>query len=174
MLMALRTARTFLRARKADPVRPHETVHTPFRVAVADLDAAMHMNNGRYLTILDLGRFELFVRTGLWQVLRRHRWQTVVVVQTATYHRSLRHRQQFDVATRLLGTDARNLYVEQHVTVDGASSARAVIGLRLLDRDGRSVPPDTVAQTFPALTDLPDLPDWVHDWAQNVRAAHAS
>ena len=36
-----------------------------FRVWPTDLDVNFHMNNGRYLTIMDLGRVDLMLRTGL-------------------------------------------------------------------------------------------------------------
>ena len=34
-----------------------------------DLDTNLHMNNGRYLTLMDLGRLDLFVRSGLLAAL---------------------------------------------------------------------------------------------------------
>ena len=42
-----------------------ETSHLRFHVWPNDLDFNMHMNNGRYLTVMDLGRFDLMIRTGL-------------------------------------------------------------------------------------------------------------
>ena len=33
----------------------------------ADLDVQRHMNNGRYLTLMDLGRMDLMLRSGFWK-----------------------------------------------------------------------------------------------------------
>ena len=41
------------------------------RVWPNDLDLNVHMNNGRYLTIMDLGRLDLVLRTGLLKVMIR-------------------------------------------------------------------------------------------------------
>ena len=36
------------------------------------------MNNGRYLTLMDLGRADLVIRSGLWRAVLRHGWAPVV------------------------------------------------------------------------------------------------
>jgi acyl-ACP thioesterase len=38
-----------------------------FRVLPNDLDTNLHMNNGRYLTIMDLGRTDAILRSGLFR-----------------------------------------------------------------------------------------------------------
>ena len=44
------------------------------RVWPNDLDTNAHMNNGRYLTLMDLGRFDLMTQCGLVGVVLRQRW----------------------------------------------------------------------------------------------------
>ncbi len=39
-----------------------------------DLDFNLHMTNGRYLTIADLSRIDLFLRTGLAKVMIKEKW----------------------------------------------------------------------------------------------------
>ena len=46
---------------KIDPVA--ETSHLRFRVWPHDLDTSMHLNNGRYWTLMDLGRADLMLRS---------------------------------------------------------------------------------------------------------------
>ena len=43
-----------------------------------DLDIYGHMNNGRYLTLMDLGRMDLIVRTGLGKTAGQNRWKPLV------------------------------------------------------------------------------------------------
>ncbi len=40
-----------------------------FRVLPTDLDVLGHMNNGVYLSIMDLGRMDLLQRSGIWSRL---------------------------------------------------------------------------------------------------------
>ena len=44
------------------------------RVWPNDLDSNLHMTNSRYLLAMDVGRWDLVVRTGFWRVLWRRRW----------------------------------------------------------------------------------------------------
>ncbi|KAG1647619.1 hypothetical protein GQR58_030448 [Nymphon striatum] len=38
-------------------------------VLPTDLDIAVHMNNGRYLTLADLGRWDMMIRNGFWKTM---------------------------------------------------------------------------------------------------------
>ena len=40
-----------------------------FRAWPTDLDPSLHVNNGRYLALMDLGRLDLMVGAGLWRHL---------------------------------------------------------------------------------------------------------
>ena len=49
------------------PVGPARSVLV-LRVLPNDLDINFHVNNGRFLTLCDLNRMDLFIRTGLLKV----------------------------------------------------------------------------------------------------------
>ena len=148
MLMSLRLLRQMAPWRAArGPVRVDPT-RTWFRVAPSDLDVLMHMNNGRYLSVLDAGRVDMFVRGGLWRALRGRGWHPVVASQTITYVRSLTLWTKFSVSTRFLGVDAKNAYLEQVFDVDGRVHATAIVALRFLDDGGSSVPTDHIVALF--------------------------
>lgn len=62
----------------------------PMRVWPTDLDVQMHMNNGRYLSLMDLGRIDLLVRSGFWAEARRRGWFPLVGASAIEYRRPLR------------------------------------------------------------------------------------
>jgi len=70
-----------------------------------DIDILRHMNNGRYLSLFDLGRWDLLVRTRLWDAMRSEGWYAVVAAETVAFRRSLQLWQRFDVESRMLGHD---------------------------------------------------------------------
>jgi acyl-CoA thioesterase FadM len=80
---------------------------TPFRVWPSDLDTLLHMNNGKYLSIMDLGRMDLMLRSGTWPRLKAAGWYPVLAGQTIAYYRSLNPWKTFEVHTRILGFDDR-------------------------------------------------------------------
>lgn len=57
------------------------------RVFPNDLDINFHMNNGRYLTICDLTRIDMFIRTGLAKTMLKEKWIPVIAEHTMKYKR---------------------------------------------------------------------------------------
>ena len=48
---------------------------TRFRVWLTDLDVLGHVNNGVYLSLMDLGRVDLLLRSGVLAKVRARGWQ---------------------------------------------------------------------------------------------------
>ena len=54
-----------------------------YRVWPNDCDMNLHLNNGRYLTFMDLGRVHLLAQTGLLGKLLQNRWAPVLSADPA-------------------------------------------------------------------------------------------
>ena len=54
-----------------------------------DLDINLHVNNGRYLTLCDLNRGDLFIRHGLARLMVKHGWRPVIAEHTTKYRKEL-------------------------------------------------------------------------------------
>jgi len=76
-----------------------------------DLDINLHMNNGRYLTICDLNRVDLFIRTGLLKAMRKRKWFPVIAEHTMNYKKSLHLFERFDVALEVTHWDEKYFYM---------------------------------------------------------------
>lgn len=130
-----------------------------------DIDVLRHMNNGRYLSLFDLGRWDLLVRTGMVDAMRRNGWYAVVSSETITFRKSLELWQRFVVESRLLGHDDKALYLEHRAVVDGEVYARAIIRARMLKRKGGTLSHEELFAAVGRPDDLPDVSPWVHEWA---------
>lgn len=103
------------------------------RVLPNDLDLNLHMNNGRYLTICDLSRVDMFIRTGLARTMLKEKWQPVITEHTMTYKKPLTLFQKYDVKMEITDWDDRVFYmthtfiVGDKVVAEGRSKG-AVIG----------------------------------------------
>lgn len=151
------------------PARVGDPLESRFRVLLVDLDILMHMTNGRYLSVLDAARISYYARTGLWRQFRARGWSPVVTAQTITYKRSLTFPRSYQVRTRLVGTDAKNLYFEQIFHIREVEYASAVVSVRLVDTAGASVAPVQVLALDGNFT-LPErVPAAIDEWAQFSR-----
>lgn len=151
-----------------------DEARTPFRVTLTDLDPLRHVNNGKYLSMLDLGRLDLMQRSGFWAAIGARGWYPVVSAQTITYKRSLTLGQRFTLVTRVLGVDERAVYLEQTFVRRGAVVARAVVQGRFLRRTGGTVTPTELFEAAGGAPDHLELPDWVPAWAEAVRVSSAT
>ena len=177
MNMIFRLLWVWLRARL--PIARREAVpvlgpsETPFVVNPRDLDLLMHVNNGRYLSIMDVARVDLMLRSGTVGRLRAHGWYPVVAAQTIVYGRSLKLFQRFRVRTRVIGWDARNVYLSQDFLTEGDGKtdavARAVVQARFLGPKGERIPTDDLLAAIGVTEPPHPLPGWVTDWAEAKR-----
>lgn len=81
------------------------------RVLPNDLDLNMHMNNGRYLTICDLSRVDIFVRSGLAKAMLKQKWQPVIAEHTMTYKKPLNLFQRYCVKAEVTHWDEKYFYL---------------------------------------------------------------
>ena len=141
-----------------------DVARTSFRVQPTDLDVLKHMNNGVYLSIADIGRFDLLVRNGVWGIFKQRGWYPVVASETISFRKSLELWQPFVVESRILGFDEKAVYVEQRFTVDGEIYTQAYIRGRFLKRGGGVV---SIAELLDAVGPAPTevtVPGWLREW----------
>lgn len=129
-----------------------------FWVLPSDLDLNFHMNNGRYLALMDLGRFELMLRTGLFRKGVLRRWMPVVADIKIRYWRSLKPFQKVDLNTRLVSWDERWFYLEQRFEHKGKLMARALIKVAFVQAR-HTLPTATVLEVMNTQLENPPLPD---------------
>jgi len=146
----------------------YDVARTRFRVLPTDLDILKHMNNGVYLSIFDVGRFDLLARNGVWAIFTRNGWYPVVASETITFRKSLTLWQRFTVESRILGYDAKAVFVEQRAVVDGEIYAQAYIRGRILKRGGGTV---SVKDLLDAVGTVPPgdgVPEWLIQWGADA------
>ncbi len=78
------------------------------RVLPNDIDINLHMNNGRYLTICDLTRVDMFIRTGLAKTMIVEKWMPVISEHTMKYKKALTLFQKYEIKMEITGWDERS------------------------------------------------------------------
>ncbi len=153
------------RLRRDGRIAPTEVSRIRVTTLPTDIDVLRHMNNGRYLSLFDLGRWDLLTRTGMAEAMKRHGWYGVVSAETVTFRKSLELWQRFDIESRLLGHDDKAIYLEHRAVVDGEIYARAIIRSRMLKRAGGTLSHDELFAAVGRPEGLPEVEQWMHDWA---------
>jgi acyl-CoA thioesterase FadM len=143
--------------RRCDPLGP---VRTPFRVLPTDLDVLRHVNNGVYLSLLDLARTDLMIRSGLFDSVRRQSWYPVVTAESIRFRRPLTLFQRFQVETRVLGWDEKSIFLDQRFMRGDTVVAYALVTGRFLGPGGSIAPDQVLALAGIDPATRPPMPGW--------------
>ena len=164
MYPIFRLTKEFIKFRKASPLSI-TGVHTSEHICWPwDLDLWMELNNGRTLTLYDLGRLIFAKRTGLISVLKRERWGLTMAGASVRYRRRVRMFDRITMHSRLAGWDQRFVYLEQSMWKGGECTSHILYRSAITDSNGIvGTHRITVALGY----DGPDLgmPDWVKAWS---------
>jgi len=133
-----------------------------FRVLPHDLDLSLHMNNGRYLAIMDLGRLDLIIRSGLGRAVWRNGWTPIANAAAVRFRRELRAFDRYRLETRVVAWFEQAVVIEQNFVFaagerEGQVAAHALFKGAIYDRKAHRYVP--VARLFDLIgSEIPSPP----------------
>jgi acyl-CoA thioesterase FadM len=141
------------------------TTRVHLRAWPNDLDINLHVNNGRYLALADIGRIHWFVRTGVLAVARREKAFPVIGDAIAKFRQDLKIFQTFEIHTRLIGWDRKWGFLEHRfVRRDRVIGVVAIRGV--FKGPGGPVDPGLLLAAIAHATPSPELPEWARCFHQ--------
>jgi len=109
-----------------------------------DIDLNMHMNNGRYLTICDLNRVDVFIRSGLAKTMLQQNWMPVISEHTMRYKRPLKLFQKYEVCMEIVAWDDRAFQMLHTFIVNGKTVAEGTSQGMIVSKKTGVIPPEQV------------------------------
>lgn len=131
-----------------------------------DMDMFGEMNNGRMLTLYDLGRFSMAQRGGLIAALVREKWTLTIAGSIVRYRRRITWFERFTTRSRVLCWDDRFMYLEQSIWKRSGECASHVVYRTAALKDGKMIAPSLIAQATGHPETSPDMPQWVQTWVE--------
>ena len=113
----LRTLLTFIRAQFGKNINPDEETSLNFRVWMTDVDLSI-MNNAAMLTITEMGRIDLMIRTGFLKHARENRLYLPLASISAQFRRPLKRFQKFQLKTQLIYWDEKWIYISHRIVFE--------------------------------------------------------
>jgi acyl-CoA thioesterase FadM len=140
-----------------------ETSSLRFRAWPNDLDLNMHVNNGRYLTFMDLGRVHLLAQLGLLGEVVRRGWQPVLSAAEINFIRPIGPFRRFTLTTRLIAWDEKYFYIEHRFMRADILCAVATVRGLFLARGSRVTPAQAI-ELLKLDAAAPAMPAVVQRW----------
>jgi acyl-CoA thioesterase FadM len=161
----VRMGLALLRARRVPGTTLLGTAVTQHRAWPWDTDMYAELNNGRILTLFELGRWGLAVEMGLLAAMRRRRAGFAVAGVSVRYRRRIPVFARYRVETRPLGWDERFLYIDQSMWMGGTAANQMLLRAAIVGREG-TVRPAEIAAELGHDGPSPELPGWVTRWIE--------
>ncbi len=96
-----RLARMMATAKSRGPYRMGGESRLSFRCLPTDIDTNLHLNNARYMMLADVGRIDIFNRSGLLNLARSRKWAPMLGGLQSVYVREIRLWKRFEVISTL-------------------------------------------------------------------------
>ncbi len=128
-----------------------------------DIDLWMELNNGRTLTLYDLGRLPMALRSGMVSAVARNGWGMAVAGASIRYRRRVRMFHRVTMQSAILGWDARFFYFQQSMWRKGEATSSILLRMAVTGDTG-IVAPAKVANALDWPGDSPKLPDYAIAW----------
>jgi acyl-CoA thioesterase FadM len=146
-----------------------EPTRVNLRVWPDDIDGNMHVNNGRYLTLADLGGVTWFLRSGVLAQARRFHAIPLIADSIAKFRRDLKLLQSFTLETRLVGWERRCIFLEHRFLVEQHVSG--LVAVRCVFKSGRrTIYPSELLGGLSTRTQSPVLPAWLSQFSESCEA----
>lgn len=146
-----------------------DEVRTPMRAWLTDIDINRHINNGRYLTLMDFARLDHSLRTGMMKELLKRKWWPIMGGATVSFRRELKPLSTFDITTRLLYWDEKWLYGEHRFEKDGHVHTHAY-AKAVIKRGRETIPPAELMALFGHSGPPPEAHDGLRRWIEIGRS----
>ena len=164
MIVLVRLVWALIRARFKRKLDLLDESALTMRVWPNDLDLNVHMNSGRYLSMMDIGRVEILGRTRLLREVFGRGWRPIAAAATIRYRRSLLPFQRFTVRSRVVCWDEKWLYFRHVIERRGELCAIGYVRGLLRGREGNVAPAQILALAGKAGMQSPPMPDDLAKW----------
>ncbi len=151
------------------PVGPLGPSTIRMRVWPTDVDVYGHMNNGRYLTMMDFGRTDLVIRSGMGRDWLRRGWRPILGGATISYRRSLTPLRRYELVSHMACWDDKWFYIEQRFERRGELYATA-LAKGLVTSDGDKVHPQEMMESLCGEVESPPMPPSIARWRETEAA----
>lgn len=110
-----------------------------------DLDINLHVNNGRYLTLCDLNRVDLFIRSGLARVMLKRGWMPIIAEHTMSYRKPLGVFKKFTAIMHLTHWDEKHFYMTHRFSIGEKTIAEGTSKGVVRGKEGVIAPEEVIA-----------------------------
>lgn len=128
------------------------------------------MNNVRYFKEFERGRRDFLYRIGIYNFYKKHNVNTVVNSITTRFRKSFTILQEFNINTKLIYVNERNIFIEQRIVKDSFIHCIAYVSMSVINKQTKkSISTNNFLQYFNIKKDDFILNDSLKYWIDHLK-----
>ena len=131
-----------------------------------DIDPFMELNNGRYVTLLDLGRYAYGGRIKMGTFLKKNNWSLTIVGTYNEYRYRLKLFRKFQLKSKIIGYDEKWFYFFQKAERNGKTHMASVVKFAFTSKKGLVLPYEVVPK-MDLKYNPNELPEWINELSKH-------
>ncbi len=160
----VRLGYTLLKERRSTPIGMFDVHWSEHRAWPWDTDMFGELNNGRILTLFELGRWGVTQRTGFMGLIFKHKLAFAVAGASVHYRRRIPIFAKYQMRTHFLGFDDKFMYVDQSMWM-GDVACNQLLLRAAFTKNRKLFAPSDALDLYGQQVASPKLPDWVQNWS---------
>ena len=160
-----RILKLYIKSKLITKIDMLDTSSINMRVSLLDIDPFMEMNNGRYLTIMDVGRINHGFRTGFNDDVVKYRLGFAVAASSIKYRHRLPIWKKFKMSSKIIGIDSKWFYWHHEFNSDDKITTAAVVRTGVLFKS-KLIKTNDLEQLIGKEIKKIEVPEWVCAWIE--------
>lgn len=122
-----RLARVAATSRHRGPYVMGSESRLAFRCLPGDVDTYLHMNNARYMMLADVGRYDIFMRSGLLSLGRQNGWAPLMGGSQSAYIREIKLWGKFEIISSFETWSGKQLLGRHRFVLETGDTAAIIM-----------------------------------------------
>ena len=161
----LKLTLTFVKAMVRPKLKLEDKSVLGLRTGFTDTDMFMELNNARYFTYMELGRWDFAYRAGFISLMKKYKWGIALGGASVRFRRRIPFPGKFTLTTQLICHDGRWFYFLQETHRKNKICSSGLIKIGITSKNELIPATDVLAKIDRADWGA-DVPDWVNAWIE--------
>ena len=158
--------RAYFASRFTKKVKIEDETTISIRCGISDIDPYLEINNGRYQTLADIGRFNHAFKTGIFSKVRKNKMYFTVAGASIKYRYRIPFGKKFKMTTKIIYVDDKWTYFLHKFIVKNQITSTLLVRSGVV-KNGKLIKSKELQKIFNFNIPKDKLPLWIKEWIKS-------
>ena len=158
--------KAYIASKFSKKVKIEDETALSMRCGFSDIDPYLEINNGRYQTLADIGRFYHGFKTGFFSSAKKNKIYFTVAGAPMKYRYRIPFGEKFKMTTKIIYVDDKRTYFLHKFIVKNQITSTLLVRTGGV-KNGKLIKSEEASKIFNFNIPKAKLPLWVNDWIKS-------